>query len=240
MKRVSRALSSSIEASRSARCSGAMPSPNLRSVVTAPVIVASGVRRSCDSEASKVPRSFSFSSSATVRTESLTSNARSMAIAACSRMRLRRVLERRRNRRIAVGRLEAANADDAARGDERTELEAHVGKRAGLPTRRFALVEGPARGAVLAGVERVDRRPGGAQRQLAVFGQQHDDAARPERLVGVDGRRIEDVVERRGAGELARELEQRALSPGRWRAPAAPGRAPGRRASRPGSRRRGR
>ena len=89
MKRVSRALSSSIEASRSARCSGAMPSPNLRSVVTAPVIVASGVRRSCDSEASRVPRSFSFSSSATVRTESLTSSARSMAIAACSRMRLR-------------------------------------------------------------------------------------------------------------------------------------------------------
>ena len=133
-----------------------------------------------------------------------------MAIAACSRMRLRRVFERRRNRRVAVGRLEAAYADDAARGDQRTELEAHVGQRAGLPARRLALVEGPARGAVLARIEFVDRRPGGAQRQLAVLGQQHDDAARSERLVGVDGRRIEDVVERRRAGKLARELEQRA------------------------------
>ena len=43
----------------------------LRKLVTAPVIDASGVRRSCDSEDSSVVRSFSFSSSAAVRTASL-------------------------------------------------------------------------------------------------------------------------------------------------------------------------
>ena len=87
-KRVRRPASSSIEASRSPRCCALIPSPNLRSVVTAPVIAASGVRRSCDSDASSVLRSFSFSSSATVRTESSTRIARSVAIAACSRIRL--------------------------------------------------------------------------------------------------------------------------------------------------------
>ena len=131
------------------------------SVVTAPVIVASGVRRSCDSEASRVVRSFSFSSSATVRTEALTSSARSIGDRRLFENEVERVLERRRNRRDGVGRLEAADADDAARRHQRTELEAHVRQGAGLPARRLALLEGPARGAGLARVERVDRRPGG-------------------------------------------------------------------------------
>ena len=88
MKRASLCASSSMELIRSARFSALSESPNFCSVVIAPVIPASGVRRSCESEASKVARSFSFSSNVAVRRESFTSIARSTAIAVWSRIRL--------------------------------------------------------------------------------------------------------------------------------------------------------
>ncbi len=121
-----------------------------------------------------------------------------------------RVFERRRNRGDGVGRLEAADADDAARRHQRAELETHVRQGAGLPARRLALLERPARRAGFARVERVDGRPGGAEDEIAVLGQQHRDAARVERLLRIDGRRLQNVVERDGAGKLARKFEQRA------------------------------
>ncbi len=133
-----------------------------------------------------------------------------MAIAACSRMRLSPCSSVGEIGATAVGRLEAADADDAARRHQRAELETHVRQGAGLPARRLALLERPARRAGFARVERVDGRPGGAEDEIAVLGQQHHDAARVERLLRIDGRRLQDVVERDGAGKLARKFEQRA------------------------------
>ena len=208
-KRVSRAASSSIEASRSSRWAGAIVSPNWRNVVTAPVIEASGVRRSCDSEESSVVRSFSFSSSAAVFTESLTSSARSMAIAVCSRMRLSA-----RSRSGEIAACGSAGSKPQTPPTPRVVTSGRNWKRTlgSVPVRQpagFALLERPARRARLAGIELVDRRPRGGKVQFAILRQHHDHAARAERLVHVDGRRQKDVVERRRARQFARQFVDR-------------------------------
>ena len=81
-----RAVSSSIEDRSSSRSSGCILSPSARSEVAAPAIADSGVRRSCDSEASNASRTFSFSCIAAVSTASRASRTRSSAIAVWSRM----------------------------------------------------------------------------------------------------------------------------------------------------------
>ena len=86
MKRVSRAVSSSTPVSKSRRFSGVSVASNSRSVVTAPVIEASGVLRSCDSDASSVERRRSLASRLDVRIASRDNAARSSAIAVWSRI----------------------------------------------------------------------------------------------------------------------------------------------------------
>ena len=63
-KRVSLPLSSSIDCNRSSRLSAGIWSPSWRRLVTAPVIVASGVFRSCEIDESSAERNFSPSSRA--------------------------------------------------------------------------------------------------------------------------------------------------------------------------------
>ena len=169
-KRVSRAASSSMEASRSPRSSAGILSPSWRRVVTAPVIEDSGVRRSCDSDDSSVVRNFSFSSSAALRTASPTSSERSMAIAVCSSMAVSaRSSSGEIGSSAAVG-LEAADADGAARRrSSGRNWNGEIGQGVGAPARRLALGKGPARGADFAGGEIVHRRPGGGETKFAAL-----------------------------------------------------------------------
>ena len=69
--------------------------------------------------------------------------------------------------------------DNAAGRHERSKLKAHIGQRAGAPSRRLVFFERPARRDRLAGIELIDRRPGGANDEIALLGNEKGDALDP-------------------------------------------------------------
>ena len=154
-------------------------------------------------------RSFSFSSSAAVFTESLTSCARSMAIAVCSRMRLS--ARSRSGAMVASGSAGSMpqtpptpRVVTSGRNWKRTLGSVPVRQPAASPfskAQRAALVSPGSSSSI--GGQAADRL------KLALLRQQHHDAARAERLVHIDGRRQQDVVERRGARQFARQFIDR-------------------------------
>ena len=168
-KRASRAVSSSIEDRSSSRSDGLILSPNARSDVAAPAIEDSGVRRSCESESSSASRTFSFSCIVAALTASRASSARSSAIAVRSRIAVSA-----RSSSAVIGssarmRLEAADRDWPASGDQRPKLIGDPRQRAGSPARRLLFLLRPARGAKSGGIELRVGRPGGANLQLIAF-----------------------------------------------------------------------
>ena len=112
------------------------------------------------------------------------------------------------NRLIGRMRLETADRDRPARGDERAELELDVRQRAGAPAGRLVLLLRPAGGGHGGRVELRVGRPGGAQVELVALGhQQHDPAA--EHGMQMRRRRPQHVVGVRRARELARIIVER-------------------------------
>ena len=105
-------------------------------------------------------------------------------------------------------RLEAADGDRPASGDQRPKLIGDARQRAGSPPRRLLFLLRPARGAQGGGVELGVGRPGGANLQFVPLGDQKNDAA-AERGVQMRRRRPEDVVGARRPGKLAREFVKR-------------------------------
>ena len=144
------------------------------SVVPAPSIAASGVRRSCDSELSSVVRSRSASTATSVRRLRSARVRRSKATAACpARASSRRRCPGSRN----WCRLRRADADhpDRAVGYRERHVQRHGRRqRARAVPGGLALIVGPLRDADLAIVERIGQRLDRLQ-PPGCLGQQQDD-----------------------------------------------------------------
>ena len=119
-----------------------------------------------------------------------------------------RALVLRGDRLVRRMRLEAADRDRPARGDQRPKLIGDARQRAGSPARRLLFLLRPARGAESGGVELRVGRPGGANLQFVPLGDQEHDAA-AERRVQMRRGRPEHVVGARCAGKLARVIVER-------------------------------
>ena len=199
-------------------------------LVAEPRIEASGVRKSCEIEASSVLRTRSVSAALRAATISRASEARSSAAAVCSAS----VSSSVRASAIQPGtRFIAAEADHAegrAARLQRQEEPRHRGQRRRIGARRLVVLERPARRRHRGGVERFFRRPGGTQLQFAVHGEQHDRRA-PQAGMDLGDRRLRNVIVGGDARQPAREFVQ---SP-RRRACASRPAAPARGCARPWS-----
>ena len=191
--------------SRSFFAAASSLSPSSIRLVAEPRIDAKGVRKSCDTDASKVLRTRSVSVAVLALTISRASDARSSAAAVCST----NVSSKARASESSGGAVFLlGNADDPKslrRRLQGNEVPWDDRQSACVRAGRLAMAVGPARRGHGGGVERILRRPGRRQREVIVVRQQ-DDHRPSEACMDLARRALGDAVERGEARKPPREL----------------------------------